>query len=170
MTTHTNIIDWVEKATPEQLALIESVGPDNIVRMREELQRLKTGQSDKNRALLKQFLDDHQSTIGALVFTPLAGLFFVGLILSLHYAATGASREYKYALDKVTECRENLANKGVDLDRVCGEIPVSPYSDEVKQYRDEFYSVTECRKEMVSEGVDLDQICGKIPQSPFNKP
>lgn len=170
MSSKINLIDWVDRASPEQLALIESVGPDNIVQLQEELQRLKTGQADKNRALLKQFLDYHRQTIGGLVFISVIGLFFMGLILSFHYAATGASREYKYALDKVIECRENLANKGVDLDQVCGKIPVSPYSDEVKQYRDEFYSVTECRKEMVSEGVDLDKTCGKIPQSPFNKP
>ena len=170
MSSKTNLIDWVDQASPEQLALIENVGPDNIVRMQEELQRLKTGQADKNRALLKGFLDDHSQTIGGLVFILVVGLFFIALILSLHYAATGASREYKYALDKVVECRQNLASKAVDLDQVCGKIPESPYSDEVKDYKDELYNVTECRKEMVSKGVDLDRICGKIPESPFIKP
>jgi hypothetical protein len=128
MSTQTNLIDWVENASPEQLALIESVGPGNIVRMREELQQLKTGQADKNRALLKAFLDDHQSTIGALVFIPVAGLFLIALVISLNYAVTGASREYKYALDKVVECRKDMVSKGVDLDQVCGKIPQSPYA------------------------------------------
>jgi hypothetical protein len=128
MSSKTNLIDWVDRASPEQLALIESVGPDNIVRMREELQRLKTGQADKNRALLKDFLDDHRQTIGAVVSIPIIGLFFCGIILSLHYAISGESREYQYTLDKVMECRRDLVSKGVDLDPVCGKIPQSPYN------------------------------------------
>lgn len=128
MSTQTNLIDWVENASPEQLALIESVGPDNIVRMQEELQKLRTGQADKNRALLKEFLDDHSSTIGFVVGVPVTGLLLIALILSLHYAVTGASREYRYSLDKVVECRKDMVSKGVDLDQVCGKIPQSPFN------------------------------------------
>jgi hypothetical protein len=128
MTTHTNIIDWVEKATPEQLALIESLGPDNIVRMGEELQRLKTGQADKNRALLKEFFDDHKQTIGFVVGAPIAILCLCAFLYTLYYMATRASREYVHTLDKVVECRSNAAGKEWDLEEVCGKIPQSPYS------------------------------------------
>jgi hypothetical protein len=125
----TDIVDWVQKATPEQISLIERIGPETIVQMNDELQKLKSGQADKNRALLEDFLNGHRQTIGAAVIFPVIGLFLFGLIFSLHYISSGESRNYQYALGKVMECRMNAADKGWDFEQVCGKLPVDPYSE-----------------------------------------